>query len=68
MRNVLGLAGGLLVRGMAVATTLASTVAAQQQATVRDEPSIFRSWIPVLLFTGLIIAIAFKNPKRSHLD
>ncbi len=68
MGDVLGRMVRTMVGALALCGVWASTAAAQQAAVVNDEPSAFRSWIPILLFTGLIVAIAFKNPKRSHLD
>lgn len=68
MRDVLGRMVRMMVGALALCGVWASTAAAQQAAVVTDEPSAFGSWIPVLLFIGLIVAVAFKNPKRSHLD
>lgn len=68
MRDAFGRMVRTMVGVLALYGMWASTAAAQQAAVVTDEPSALRSWIPVLLFIGLIVAVAFKNPKRSHLD
>ena len=44
-----------------------ATVAdAQQTARPPEEPSALPQWACVVIFTGFIVAIAFKNPKRTH--
>ena len=44
-----------------------ATVAhAQREARPSGETSALPQWACVVIFTGFIVAIAFKNPKRTH--
>lgn len=39
---------------------------AQAEAAIGEQPTPIKQWIAVLVFVGLLVAIACKNPKRSH--
>ena len=55
------------VRVCAAIGMMAPTIAhAQAEAQPPDPQSPYLQWICVLLFAAFVIAIAFKNPKRSH--
>lgn len=47
--------------------TLAPAASAQAEAIIREEKKPLKQWIAFLVFSGLVVAIAFKNPKRTHL-
>ena len=68
--------GNTLVRTIATRTPLlvsaiillsAGLATAQQEARVPEESTSWGSWICAVVFTGLVAAIALKNPKRTHL-
>ena len=39
---------------------------AQRTASLPQETSTLPQWACVVIFTAFIVAIAFKNPKRTH--
>ncbi|MFQ5491017.1 MAG: hypothetical protein ACE5GE_09875 [Phycisphaerae bacterium] len=41
---------------------------AEQVASPPEAPKPWLQWLLVLAFAGLCCGIAFKNPKRSHMD
>ena len=43
-----------------------SSVLAQAEALPPDPETPYVQWVCVLLFSAFVIAVAFKNPKRSH--
>ena len=45
---------------------LATVAQAQRTAAPPEEPSALPQWACVLIFTAFVVAIAFKNPKRTH--
>lgn len=44
----------------------ASVAHAQRRAHPPEETSVLPQWACVVIFTGFVVAIAFKNPKRTH--
>jgi len=42
------------------------TADAQREAYPPDDVSTLPQWACVIIFAGFIVAIAFKNPKRTH--
>lgn len=45
--------------------TAAAAMAVHQASDPKPEKPVFQ-WIFALVMAGLIAAVAFKNPKRSH--
>lgn len=41
---------------------------AEARVTEQEQSKPIMAWGAVVVFTGLIIAIAVKNPKRTHLS
>jgi hypothetical protein len=59
--------GGVLAVG-AVACWPAIAGAQPRAAPFQDESSALMQWAFVVIAAGFVVAIASKNPKRSHKD
>ena len=57
----------LIVIALALCGWWPTTVRAQEEAFIHKEKKPVRQWIAAVVFTGLVVGIAFKNPKRTHL-
>ncbi len=71
VRNATRKTSQRIVQRLAVAAvalcSLAPTAAlAQAEARLPEEKKPIKAWLFVAVATGLFIAIAIKNPKRSH--
>jgi len=71
MRNTAETSRGASVRrGRVVAGILcawgATVAVAQQGIAPPDAAQPIPQWVCILLFAALVIAIALKNPKRTH--
>lgn len=52
---------------MVLANANVPTALAAQEASPPDVEKPWLQWLLVLAFVGLCCAVAFKNPKRSHM-
>ena len=66
LRPIRKLARWLIAAGLCLCTWNVASSPAQAEAPIREEKKPVKQWICVVVFAGLIGAIAFKNPNRSH--
>jgi hypothetical protein len=50
----------------ALALWMPSVVLAQDVTGVAEEKSLAMRWVAIAVFAAACVAIAMKNPKRSH--
>lgn len=70
MKRMKSIAFGILKRGLPVFAWLAAAAPAfaQMDARLSGEDKGILQWVVALGIVILMAAIAFMNPKRSHLD
>ena len=59
--------GAVTARAVVLAYASAPNVLGAQKTSPPDAETVWLPWLLILAFATLCCAVAFKNPKRSHM-